>query len=63
VYLLLTAGMEGDGFVTNSRAVEDWGISTPSDMFTTPLTEWVGPSVRVEQGAAQVRGAWSEWSE
>jgi hypothetical protein len=55
--------MEGDGFVTNSRAVEDWGISTPSDMFTTPLTEWVGPSVRVEQGAAQVRGAWSEWSE
>lgn len=54
---LLAVGVQGDGFITNSKAVENWGISTPSDMFSTPLTEWVGPSVRVEQGAAQVRTA------
>lgn len=51
----LAVWVQGDGFITNSKAVEAWGISTPSDMFSTPLTEWVGPSVRVEQGAAQVR--------
>lgn len=48
---------QGDGFITNKQAVEQWAISTPSDMFTTPLTEWVGPFVRMEQGKAQVRGA------
>jgi hypothetical protein len=49
--------LQGDGFITNKQAVESWGISTPSDMFTTPLTEWVGPSVRLEHGDAQVRSS------
>lgn len=47
--------LQGDGFITNKQAVQQWGISTPSDMFTTPLTDWVGPLVRLEHGKAQVR--------
>jgi hypothetical protein len=46
--------VQGDGFITNRQAVEQWNISTPSDMFTTAFTEWVGPTVRVERGTAQV---------
>jgi len=45
---------QGDGFITNRQAVEAWNISTPSDMFTTALTDWVGSAVRVERGESQV---------
>jgi hypothetical protein len=45
----------GDGFITNKAAVTKYGLSDPSDIFTTAFTQKFG-FVRVEHGDAQVGG-------
>jgi hypothetical protein len=43
----------GDGFITNKAAIQKYGLSDPSDIFTTAFTQKFG-FVRVEHGDAQV---------
>ncbi|WIA11531.1 hypothetical protein OEZ85_011642 [Tetradesmus obliquus] len=43
----------GDGFITNKAAIQKYGLSDPSDMFTTAFTQKFG-FVRVEHGESQM---------
>lgn len=44
----------GDGFITNKAAVQQYGISDPSAIFTTAFTKSLGPFISIEEGKAQV---------
>lgn len=43
----------GDGFITNKDMIQKYGISDPSDIFTTAFTQKLG-FVRIEHGKPQV---------